>query len=126
MYGYVRPLKDELKVKEYQLFKSAYCGLCHSLKERFGLPARFVVNYDFTFLAMLLSKASCAETEKCRCAVSPIKGRACHCKDPAMEAAADYSVILAYWKLCDSIEDDGFFSSLRGRLATLALKGAYR
>lgn len=126
MYGYVRPFKDELKVKEYRLFRSAYCGLCHSLKERCGLPARFVVNYDFTFMAMLLSKAPCPETVKCRCAVSPIRGRSCHCKDAAMEAAADFSVILAYWKLRDSVEDDGFFGSLRERMAALALKGAYR
>ena len=32
MFGFVRPYKDELKVKDYELFRSVYCGLCHSLE----------------------------------------------------------------------------------------------
>jgi hypothetical protein len=32
MFGYVRPYRDELKVKDYELYRAVYCGLCHSLK----------------------------------------------------------------------------------------------
>ena len=53
MFGYVRPLKGELKVKEHEQFKAAYCGLCNTLKKRYGFFSRFLLNYDFTFLAML-------------------------------------------------------------------------
>lgn len=56
MYGYIRPDRGELKVREYQQFRAAYCGLCEALRRRCGLLSRFVVNYDLTFLAMALSK----------------------------------------------------------------------
>ena len=37
MFGYVRPYKPELKVKEYEMFRAAYCGLCWALKEKYGI-----------------------------------------------------------------------------------------
>ena len=126
MYGYVRPLKGELKVREYESFKAVYCGLCHRLRERCGFAARFVVNFDFTFLAMLLSEAECAHPVYRRCAASPLKKKCCHCGDPALDAAADYSVILAYWKLRDSVQDDGFWKGLGSRIGALLLRRAYR
>jgi len=49
MFGYVRPHKAELLVKEYEMFRAAYCGLCTALKERYGAAARYVINYDLTF-----------------------------------------------------------------------------
>ena len=125
MYGYVRPLKGELKVSEYEQFKAMYCGLCHRLKERCGFAARFVVNYDFTFLAMLLSEADCVSTKSCRCAASPIKKKKCCCSDPALDTAADYSVILAHWKLRDALADDGFWSRFGSRIVLVLLHRAY-
>lgn len=123
MFGYVRPLKGELKVREYESFKSVYCGLCHELKKRCGFAARFVANYDLTFMAMLLSE----QTKPCymhkRCIASPFRKKCCCCSDPALEVAADYSVILAYWKLRDSVEDDG---SIKARLASLLLRRGYK
>ena len=116
MYGFVRPLKGELKVSEYEQFRAMYCGLCHRLKERCGFAARFVVNYDFTFLAMMLSDAEQIRTEGRRCAASPLKKKCCCCKDPALDTAADYSVILARWKLMDTLWDDGPASRLKSRL----------
>ena len=54
MFGYVRPNRDELKVRELRDYEALYCGLCHALGRRHGFFARFFLNYDFTFLAMLL------------------------------------------------------------------------
>ena len=36
-------------------FRRMYCGLCHTLSRRYGQAARFILNYDFTYLAILLS-----------------------------------------------------------------------
>ena len=116
MYGYVRPLKGELKVSEYELFQSVYCGLCHSLKKRGGFAARFIVNYDFTFLAMLLSDADKPCTQKERCPARLWGRKSCLCGDPALDLAADHSLILSWWKLKDSVADKGFFKSLGYRL----------
>ena len=55
MFGYILPLREELKVREFEQFRSAYCGLCHTMGPRYGPAARFLLNYDFTFLAMLLA-----------------------------------------------------------------------
>lgn len=126
MYGYVRPLKGELKVREYESFKAAYCGLCHRLKARYGFAARFVVNFDFTYMAMLLSEPGVGKLSYCRCAASPLRKKCCHCEDPALDRAADYSVILAYWKLRDSVADDSFGKRLKSRIALIFLRRAYK
>ncbi len=67
MFGYVRPNRDELKVRELRDYEALYCGLCHALGRRHGFFARFFLNYDFTFLAMLLDGSKpTAERKHCR------------------------------------------------------------
>ena len=39
MYGYVRPVKGELKISEFERFRGVYCGLCHELARRYGSAA---------------------------------------------------------------------------------------
>ncbi len=124
MYGYVRPAKDELKVKEFERFRSAYCGLCETLRRRCGLAARFVVNYDLTFLVMALSPP--CRTQERRCLAHPVSKRPCLCGDALLDDAADYSVILAWWKLRDDLCDGTFPERVRARAAMLFLRRAYR
>ena len=54
MFGYITPLKSELKVKEFEYFRSYYCGLCNEIKNKFGNIPRFCLNYDLTFIGFLL------------------------------------------------------------------------
>ena len=71
MFGYVRPNRDELKVRELRDYEALYCGLCHALGRRHGFFARFFLNYDFTFLAMLLDGSKpTAEQKRCPALVS--------------------------------------------------------
>ena len=49
MFGYVLVNKPELKIREFETYRSYYCGLCHALKERHGLAGRMTLNYDMTF-----------------------------------------------------------------------------
>ena len=127
MFGYVRPARGELRVKEFELYKSCYCGLCRTLGNTFGPAAKMVLQYDFTFLTMLLWDGNNAPVFcRKRCAVSPCKK---HCEasgDAAMTVAAGYSVILAWWKLCDTVRDEGFFGGIPARGAKLWLRRAYR
>ena len=58
MFGYVVPLRGELKVWELDAYQAAYCGLCHTLGRRYGFLPRLLLSYDFAFLAMLLSTES--------------------------------------------------------------------
>ncbi|WP_312281709.1 DUF5685 family protein [Oscillibacter sp.] len=126
MFGYVRPPLDLLSHEEQERFRRAYCGLCHTLRRRCGLPARFILNYDFTFLAILLSGGEEPETRCKRCVASPLKKRTCCGAHPALDLAADESVILAYWQARDGVADHGFWKGLKYRAAVLALRGGYR
>jgi hypothetical protein len=127
MFGYVRPLRGELKVREYESFKAVYCGLCHRMGHRCGFASRFLVNYDLAFMAMLLTDADAAPCyEHHRCIASPFRKKCCHSATPALDSAADYSVILSWWKLRDSVQDDGFWKAAGARLAMLFLRRSYR
>jgi len=128
MFGYVIPVKCELKMREFEQFRAAYCGLCHSLKERYGFIARFVLNYDFTFLAILLSAGN--ETVsycKKRCIASPIRPKRCiFGGGEPFSQAAGYSLILSWWKLQDGIADSGPIKGLKYKFPALLLYSAYR
>ena len=70
MFGYVRPSDDRLTPADRETFRAAYCGLCHALGARYGLVGRMILNYDLTFLAMVLSDGAGEMCAK-RCAVHP-------------------------------------------------------
>ena len=53
LFGYVKPFKPDLRVRELETYKAVYCGLCGQLGEAFGPAARLTLSYDFVFLAML-------------------------------------------------------------------------
>ncbi len=125
MFGYVRPAPTRLSDAEQERFHSVYCGLCHALGRRYGFAARFLLNYDFTFLAILLLRGEDPPCERRRCAVHPCVGCGA-VRAAALDAAADHSVILAWWQIQDHIADHAFFSGLKYRLAALFLGGAYR
>lgn len=126
MFGYVRPLKGKLSQEDWDAYQAAYCGLCHCLKRRCGFAARFTLNYDFVFLALLLEQGERRPAPARRCAAHPIRGRNALEPSPAMDLCAGRSVILAYHKLLDSARDDGLWKGLKSRLAALLLHRAYR
>lgn len=126
MFGYVRPAADRLTQEQTDLFRSAYCGLCRTLGRRYGLSARMILNYDLAFLAILLAGGSGFSCARHRCPVHPIRGCPCGEENPALDAAADLSVILTWWQLRDGVTDHGFFGGLKYRLAALLLRRSYR
>lgn len=125
MFGYVRPAAQRLTEEQQQRYEGAYCGLCHTLGRRYGLAGRMILNYDLTFLAMLLSEGTAERCTK-RCLINPVKGRPCACGGSAFELAADMSIILTWWQIQDGIADHGFFGGLKYRAASLLLRRAYR
>ena len=55
MFGYVTIDKPELKIREFDEYRSFYCGLCRELRERYGIPGQISLSYDMTFVILLLS-----------------------------------------------------------------------
>ena len=55
MFGYVTVNKPEIKFKDFDMYRSFYCGLCRELRERYGIPGQVSLTYDMTFVVLLLS-----------------------------------------------------------------------
>lgn len=108
MFGFIRPVKSELKVREVERFQTVYCGLCHELRRRYGRLQTFFLSYDMTFLALILEAvhAGGAEVQHCRCMASPVRKKAVAAASPMLAYTADISVLMTYHKLRDSLHDE--------------------
>ena len=108
MFGYVKPYIPELKVKEYEFYKSVYCGLCCSMKKHTGELSRMTLSYDMTFFAlvrMALLRTD-VRVRKKRCFLHPLKKRPMMDDNDALAYTAAVSAILAYHKLEDTLADE--------------------
>ena len=121
MFGYVRPSLSRLSEEDKRRFHAVYCGLCRALEARCGTAARFILNYDFAFLAVLLSPPQAPEPLHRACMAHPVAGRDYFPLSDALALAADCSVILAWWQLQDAIRDHGAAESVKYRAAAAAL-----
>ncbi len=108
MFGYIRADKPELKVKEFEMYKSVYCSLCRNLGKNYGFLSRLTLNYDFTFLSMLnLSlQDTCEEIERKRCAFNPLK-KCNYCKSASgFDMPCAVAMIMTYYKILDNVKDE--------------------
>ena len=118
MFGYIKPCKPEMKVREFDTFKAIYCGLCKQLSRVFGPFASLTLSYDFTFMATvsLAMKETCGGFKKCVCAANPLKKRACAVPCDDLTYCASAAMLMLYYKLKDDITDERLFKKLRSVL----------
>lgn len=110
-----------MKIKEYECYRSFYCGLCKTLKKRYGLFASFALNYDAALLGLLYKALDenrktvnfCRE----RCPFCPHKKNLIAKEDKALSFAADTLMIMTRFKLSDSLKDKGFAEKISAVLA---------
>ena len=123
MFGYLAADTVHLTPEELSRYKACYCGLCRTLQDRHGIQARLTLNYDMTFLILLLQ--SLHEPEESGgeepCLVHPIQSRPWQ-RSEITAYAADLNLALAYLKCLDNWEDDG---SLLALGEAKALRKAY-
>lgn len=107
MYGYVVVNKPELKFREYDVYRSYYCGLCKALGKQYGMGSRMTLSYDCTFLVMLLSGLYEPQTDYAekRCIAHPA-GVHPERKNAVTDYVADMNVLLAYYKCMDDWADE--------------------
>lgn len=112
MYGRIIVNQSELKFREFDVYRSYYCGLCRSLGKS-GRLKSMCLTYDLTFLSMLLNSLYETETSVCK------KRCICHvCKKHSetmhkySSYVADMSILLAYYKCLDDFHDDKNFIRL--------------
>lgn len=123
MFGYVITNCKTLSDAERARFRAMYCGMCKTLKHRYGNLGRLTLSYDMTFLAMVLSALYEPEEEagQDKCLPHPIKPHD-YIVNPMMDYAVDLNVALAYHKCADNWQDD---HNPAYAAAKLALKKAY-
>lgn len=107
MFGYLRPYKPELKMKDFAVYKAVYCGLCHTLGRRYGFLSRMILSYDATLMCILNMSlnSGCCGFEKCRCPVKPYKKCDMARQNSTVDYWSDVSVILGYYKVKDDLRD---------------------
>ena len=107
MFGYIKPNRDEMKVKEYNAYQAIYCGLCKCMGQCVSCSARFTLRYDFVFLT-LLRAALCKEKisfDRGRCFVHPFKKRVYALSNDSLIFCAKAGALLSYYQLEDHLWD---------------------
>lgn len=131
MFGYVRPLKGELKVNEYEEYKAVYCTLCKSISEHYGRLQSFFLSYDLTFYVLLSLNEGFEEKNKCcvkgKCIFNPFK----KCNYVFMEEeiykkAAALTVMMSYGKILDNSLDEKGIKKLAYKFLKVICKKAYK
>ena len=109
MFGYLAPLKGELKVREYEVYNAYYCAICHAVKRRYGQLPRLMLSYDAVLIAMLYAALSGGEEamrfSAFRCFNNPAKKRDEAGASEAIDYAADVMVLLGWYGLKDGKAD---------------------
>ena len=118
MFGYIRAEKEELKMREYEIYRGVYCSLCKRLGKSYGFLSRMTLSYDFTFLALLdiSLKQGCTAFVPGRCAFNPAK-RCNYLKDGGeLDFSAATAMIMLYYKIADDIKDENGFKKFSAML----------
>lgn len=107
MFGYI-VLSSSATKEDKALYRKAYCGLCHTLKKKYGKTGMLTLSYDMTFLTLVLSDLeSCERKEgKERCPVHPVIAHE-YFTTEAMSYTADMQILLSYYSILDKIKDEG-------------------
>lgn len=123
MFGYIRPVKGELYVKDSEFYSSVYCGLCRYGGKNISHLTRWLLNYDFVLLALLrmslTDETVCVEKKRC-----PYKLKKCNCAraDGSYAFVCSAFGLLTYGKLLDDINDEKGFK----RLCKIILKPLFK
>lgn len=107
MFGLVVANTDALSEAQVARYKGAYCGLCRTLQKRHGSISRMTLNYDMTFLVIMLSSMYEAEERSGsgRCMAHPVHRRSWW-SNRFTDYAADMNVALAYHSCMDDWADE--------------------
>ena len=126
MFGYIKPKQGELRVREYELYRAVYCGLCRSMGKTCGKSFCGTLSYDFAFLAIIRMtlEGEVPQLERTRCAAHPFRKRSSVKNNKSLEYCSAAAALLGYGKCRDDINDERGFSKFKARLALPFFKKA--
>jgi len=104
----INDLSEENK-KEY---RAQYCGMCHSLGKRYGIISKMSLNFDMTFLSMVLQETygEKVKVNEAKCLPHMIKKHR-YVLSEYTDYATDMNIIMCCGKFRDDIVDDNSTSA---------------
>lgn len=106
MFGYVIPDKNNMYIKDFNVFQAFYCGLCKALHKTGSEITRLCTNYDVTFYNVLLHCLSNKEVQfERKLCVYNGKKKVIVTPDELSLKMADLAVMLVYYNAEDDVTD---------------------
>lgn len=114
MFGYVKPDIGDLKVRQLELYRAVYCGICETGGKTVSRLTRFMLSYDFVFLAILRLAITKEEYlfKNGRCVYNPTKKKKFMVENDALRYASAAFGVLTYYNFHDDITDSKGFGKL--------------
>lgn len=118
MFGYIKVYQDDLKYREYSLYRYHYCELCRNMGS-FSTISRIFLSYDITFFLMLgdPNTPDCSSCTKCNIVTCKSKKT-----DGIYNFFAALSIVLIYHKLNNDVID----GDIKKRFPKAMIKRAYK
>ena len=123
MFGYIRPCRPELKIKDEARFRAYYCGICKALGRRSGPLCRALLRYDLAFLALVRDGVmDDTQMQVLRC---PVKGTKLNMMQGAsIDFCADAHLLLSALEQAGCADPDDAaepFSAFLGKLFSFGM-----
>lgn len=108
MFGYVQYDKPNLYIKDFELYRAMYCGVCKGIGATCGQIARTGLSYDAAFLNTLFHNLKNTDVvlEKQSCITKFGFKHPMAAVDDLTKAVGCLNTILLYYKLTDDIADE--------------------
>lgn len=118
LFGYIKPYRPELLVREDGYYRMLYCGLCAAMRKNTGRLSSFSLSYDFVFLVLVrsLTDGTVPTVGRHRCILHPFRPIPMAEPNPTLTMVARLSAVLSYYKLRDDLRDSGFRRRFRARM----------
>ena len=129
MFGYVKPVVENLLVREHEFYKATYCGICRSMKKHLGFLSTATITYDSVLLALVrmayIDDGKLA-VNKHRCIAHPLSARPMLDDNEAIEYTARAFAVLTYYKLLDDLSDEAALKKFAVNLSRPVISSAKR
>ena len=112
MLGYLHPQLKNAPKKIKEQYRALYCGLCHALKRKYGYRGVACLNYEVTFLLLLVLSVNENQNEIFHgsCSLTPfVRVPFLDYLSVDVETAANISIIVASSEIKVNVNDNGTF-----------------
>ena len=118
MFGYVKAFPPELTLREYELYRAGYCGVCRAMGRCNGRTSCAGLTWDSVFLFFVRTALTKDpfEVKRIFCLLHPFRKRQAVLSTPQIDYAARASAVLIHGKLQDDKKDERGVKKLRASL----------